>query len=155
MTAAIEQGEFRDLRNDHPDGLDEARGMLLKAIDELKAESGLPTSQFVLSGFSQGSMLATDVMLHLPEPPAALAIFSGTLLCEEEWKKLAAAKQSIPILQSHGQQDPILPFQAAVWLKDMLEEAEFPVNFIPFEGYHTIPLPALEQFGEMLGELVG
>jgi phospholipase/carboxylesterase len=150
MNSMIAEGRLRDLRNEHPDGLDEARSMLLSLIDEVRAETGLPMSQFVLAGFSQGSMLSTDVTLRLAEPPAALCIWSGTLLCESVWRDLAARRGPLKVLQSHGRQDPILPFEGAIWLREMLEESGSKVDFIEFQGEHTIPTEALQKTLELL-----
>jgi phospholipase/carboxylesterase len=154
LTAAIERGEFRDQRAVLPPELPTSRQMLSALIEELSASSGLPLEQIVLGGFSQGSMLATDVALRLPQSPAALCIWSGTLLCEEEWRSLAERRGRLRVLQSHGTQDPLLPFEAAVWLRDMLLEAGLDVEFLPFEGMHTIPLPALVRLADLLSELV-
>ena len=150
MMLAIERGEFRNLRNDYPDGLDEARRLLTDVTLEAAAEAGLPLSKVVLGGFSQGSMLAVDVGLRLPEPPAALCVLSGSLLCEQKWRELASARGPLPILQSHGRQDPILPFEAAGWLRDLLTEAGMQVDFVPFDGMHTIPLEALQKMSALL-----
>jgi predicted esterase len=57
-------------------GLDEARKAVLAMVEQVQRDTGLPLSRFILAGFSQGAMLATDVALHLPESPAALCIFS-------------------------------------------------------------------------------
>lgn len=153
FAAAVESGQVRDLRNDLPAGLPEARQMLTHLIDELLQQTGLPMSKVVLGGFSQGSMLATDVTLRVPEPPAALTVFSGTLLCEDKWRPLAEKRGSLPVLQSHGYQDPILPYQGAEGLRDLLRDAGMPVEFLPFSGAHTIPLEALHRFAVMLGDL--
>lgn len=153
LNAAVQSGSFRDLRNDHPDGLPEAREMLITLIDEVRARTGLPMSRIVLGGFSQGSMLATDVSLRLDEPPAHLCIWSGTLLSEDSWRELAQQRGSLEILQSHGQHDPILPFEAATWLRDMFEEFNFDVNFIEFPGIHTIPHPAIVAFAQVIDRL--
>lgn len=153
LHAAIESGKFRDRRNDLPEGLPEARQMLSALVEVVAAQSGLSTSAIVLGGFSQGAMLATDVSLRIPQAPAGLCIFSGTLLCEEEWKQLAAKRGRLRVLQSHGYQDPLLPFPAAEWLRDMLIDADISVEFIPFQGMHTIGAEAMHRFALMLGEL--
>lgn len=155
LNAAIASGEFRDLRNDLPDELPQSRQMLIDLIDEVIAETGVPISRIVLGGFSQGSMLATDVALRLPETPAALCIWSGTLLCEEVWKELAAKRGALTVLQSHGRQDPLLPFKAAIWLRDMMIESGFDVDFIEFDGVHTIPIEAMHGLAALLGRLGG
>ncbi len=154
MTEAIQRGELQTLRDELPDGLPEARQMLSRLAEEVMEQTGLPTSRLVLGGFSQGSMVATDVALHLPEPPAALCIFSGTLRCETVWRELAARLGPFPVLQSHGRADPLLPFQAAQWLRDLFVEAGMDVDFIPFDGMHTIPYEAVDRFAALLGRIV-
>ncbi len=154
LLAAAQGGTFRDLRNDHPDGLPDAREKLTALIHEVRERTDLPMSRIVLGGFSQGSMLATDVALRLEEPPAHLCVWSGTLLNEEVWRELAAKRGSLKVLQSHGRHDPILPFEAAIWLREMFEESGFDVDFIEFPGVHTIPHPALVSFAQILDRLV-
>jgi len=153
LNAAIASGTFRDQRSKTPDGLLEAAQQLREFIDELQKESGLPLSQFVLAGFSQGSMISTEVALSLPEPPAALVIWSGTLLCEQRWTSLAEKSAKFPVLQSHGTQDPILPFEGAIWLKEMFERNQFELDFSEFVGPHTIPEVAMVKFGKLLTDL--
>ena len=149
LNAAIETGQIRDLRNDRPAELPAAREKLIALVDEI----GLPMSQIALGGFSQGSMLTTDVALRLPEPPALLTIFSGTLLSEDDWRDLAGKRGAMQVLQSHGRQDMILPYQAAEWLRDLLTESAAEVEFIPFDGPHTIPPQGLERLAARLAEL--
>lgn len=153
LNAAIATGEFRDLRNDRPPELPAAREKLTALVDEIRDNTGLSMNRIVLGGFSQGSMLATDVSLRLPEPPALLAVFSGTLMSEDEWRDLAAKRGGLSVLQSHGRQDMILPFQAAEWLRDLFQEAGADVEFLPFNGPHTIPGEAVSRFAERLLEI--
>ena len=153
LNAAIQTGTFRDLRNDHPEGLPEAREMLLALIAEVRERTGLPMSRIVLGGFSQGSMLTTDVSLRIEEPPGQLCIWSGTLLSEDDWRDLAAKRGPLNVLQSHGHHDPILPFEAATWLRDLFEESGFDVNFIEFPGIHTIPHPAKLALAQILDRM--
>lgn len=153
MAAAVERGEIRDLRNEIPEGLDLARERLLSLIQDVTETTGLSTQQIVLGGFSQGSMLATDVCLRLPQPAAGLCILSGTLLCEDQWRELAGKHAAVPVLQSHGRQDPLLPFAAAESLRDLLNNGGLPVEFMPFDGMHTIPAEVIERMVAFLTEL--
>ena len=154
LNAAVESGDFRDQRNDHPEGLVEARKKLTALVDEICEQTDLELSQIVLGGFSQGSMLATDVALRLPDPPGLLCVLSGTLLCEDDWRELAAERGELPVFQSHGNQDPLLPFQAAEWLRDLFAESGMDVEFLPFTGPHTIPAAAVGRIAVRLAELV-
>lgn len=154
LIGAAERGEFRDLRNDHPEELPAARDMLMALIDEVRRRTGLPLSRIVLAGFSQGSMLCTDVALRLDEAPAALCVWSGTLLCEDSWRPLAQKRGPLRVLQSHGRMDPILPYEASLWLRDLFRESGFELEFIEFSGMHTIPLEAQTGFVQLLESIL-
>ena len=150
MAAAL--GNFRDLRKDCPAELSVSRELLLGLLREWSAKSGVPLNHFVLGGFSQGSMLATDVTLQLDENPAGLVILSGTLLNEDVWRERAPYHKTLRVLHSHGTNDPILPFSAAGWLRDLLNQAGADVEFLPFSGGHEIPNTVLDRFGTFLRE---
>lgn len=148
---AMRTGNVRALTRDTPGGLDAARGLLEEALHEASHKLGIPLSQWVLGGFSQGAMLTTDLALRMQEGPSALCALSGTLVHESIWKKLAASRSALPIFQSHGVADPILPFQVSEWLRDMLEEAGHTVDFHSFQGGHEIPMSVLRAMGKFLG----
>jgi phospholipase/carboxylesterase len=138
------------MRREVPDGLPKARRLLMALVEGLSRETGLAPGRVVLGGFSQGAMLATDVALRLEEPPAGLAILSGTLVNEVEWQVRAPKRAGLPVLQAHGRQDPLLPFENAVALKDLLTSAGLPVEFLPFDGGHTIASGPLERLAQFL-----
>jgi phospholipase/carboxylesterase len=133
-----------------PEGLPAARRAVMSAVSALSAATKLPYGRIVLGGFSQGSMVTTDVSLRLEEPPAGLCILSGTLIAREEWKTRAAARKGMPVFQGHGRYDDILPFQAAERLHELLTEAGLKVEFVPFDGPHTIAPEELKRLGEFL-----
>lgn len=154
MQAAIQFGEFRDLRKDCPPELADARRMLNDLLSEVQAETGLPMSRFVVGGFSQGSMLATDVALRSKEAPAGLIVWSGSLLCEDEWRTAAPQRAGLPVVQSHGRTDPVLPFQAAEWLRELLIDAGLDVQFLPFGGMHQISPEAMQAAAELIARVI-
>ena len=153
MQAAIQRGEFRDLRQDQPERLPAARAELTSVLDQVQHGHQLALDRIVVGGFSQGSMLATDVVLRLPESPAALVVYSGTLLSEPEWTRLAPKRSGLTVLQSHGSEDPILPFEAAEWLRDLFTSSGLEVEFQTFRGGHTITAPAVQSTAALLKKL--
>jgi phospholipase/carboxylesterase len=122
----------------------------MSAVSALSAATKLPYGRIVLGGFSQGSMVTTDVALRLEEPPAGLCILSGTLIAREEWKAKAANRKGMPVFQGHGRYDDILPFQAAERLHELLTGAGLGVEFVPFDGPHTIAPEELERLAAFL-----
>jgi phospholipase/carboxylesterase len=154
---AIQRGDAANaarMRAEIPDGLPKARMALLSLLEETSRQTKLSPSRMVLGGFSQGAMLATDVALRMEEAPAALGILSGTLICEAEWAKRAPARRGLRVLQSHGTYDPILPFDNAVALRELLVGAGLKVDFTQFPGEHGIPPQVLVRLATMLRELL-
>lgn len=149
---AMERGDVRDLSLEVPEGSAEARRALHALVDETLRTSGLGMDRVVLGGFSQGAMIATDVTLRLEEAPAALVLFSGTLLMEDEWKKHAARRRGLKVLQTHGRYDPILGFAMAERLRDLLVESGLEVDFRPFDGPHTISPDGVAALADLLEE---
>ncbi|MFY0564454.1 alpha/beta hydrolase [Archangium lansingense] len=133
-----------------PDGLVQARRGLMSLLSALSAATKLPYGRIALGGFSQGGMITTDVALRLEEAPAGLCILSGTLISQDEWKQRSAKRTGLPVLQSHGRFDTVLAYGQAERLRDLLTDAGLPVEFIPFNGPHTIAPEVLERMAEFL-----
>jgi phospholipase/carboxylesterase len=137
-------------RRDCPEGLPEARDALIALLRDAGRHFELAADRVILGGFSQGSMLATDVALRLKKPPAGLCILSGGLINEAEWQRLAQERGPLSILQSHGQYDSILPFSAGAALRDLLTSAGAKVDFYAFEGDHEIPFEVLHRLSHFV-----
>jgi phospholipase/carboxylesterase len=133
----VEKGEFRDLKSECPVELSECSEQIKEVIWYVHEKMGIDHSKIVLGGFSQGAMLTTDVALNYELPLAALIIWSGALICEDKWQA-AAEKVKFPVFQSHGTMDPLLPFDNAVDLCNLLTDADLDVDFNEFDGPHTI-----------------
>ncbi len=143
-------GRTSELAAEVPKGLPKARRMLRELVDVATRQAGLPLSRTVLGGFSKGAMLATDVALRLEEAPAGLCILSGALIAEAEWRRLAPTRRGLGVLQTHGRQDPLLPFSLAEALRDLLAGAGMEVDFRAFDDGHTIPPEVLDPVGTFL-----
>jgi phospholipase/carboxylesterase len=152
---AMARGELRELAREIPAGLPAARSAVLGLLDACFAELGARPERTVLGGFSQGAMLSCDVLLHDRHPLAGAVLWSGSILAASEWQPRMAARKTIPILQSHGTADPILPFFGAEALRDLLVAAGFTVDFIAFRGQHEIPVPVLQKTQAFLAAQLG
>ena len=150
LEAAMASGSHRDMAKDVPEGLAAAREAVEGMLDAVQETLRSPPGRLVLGGFSQGAMLSLDVALRSDRKLAGLALMSGTLLCEDEWKALMPARAGLAVMQSHGTVDPILPFAAAEALRDLLSAAGLDVAFVPFRGAHEIPGPALAALGALI-----
>jgi phospholipase/carboxylesterase len=136
-----------------PEGIEASRDAVLGLLDALERDFSATPETLVLGGFSQGAMLATDTVLRSERKFAALAVLSGTLIAHDEWLPLMPARRGLPVLQSHGRADPVLPFALAERLRDELGAAGLPVEFVPFNGGHAIPGAALEGLAKLISKV--
>jgi phospholipase/carboxylesterase len=122
-----------------PVGLDLARQQVIALVEEAVATLGPPAGKVVLGGFSQGAMLSIDVALRSSLALAGLAVLSGTHIAANEWASRLASRKDLPVFMSHGNEDPLLPYAIAEELRDTLNGAGMPVEWVPFRGGHGIP----------------
>jgi phospholipase/carboxylesterase len=100
-------------------------------------------------------MLACDFALRDQRALGGLVLLSSTVIARSEWRKLAPRRAGLPVLQSHGRDDPILPFELAENARDLLQGAGLPVEFIAFNGGHGIPAGVLDALGRFLTRTLG
>lgn len=150
LAAMNQTHDFDELTALRPDGMLAASEQLGAALTEIQKESGVDDASTMIGGFSQGAMVSTDLVLRHHRVPAAMLLFSGTLLDRDDWSRLAAEHPGCHVLQSHADDDPILPLSAAVSLHEMLQQNGFTGDLIEFSGGHTIPHPALQQLSLLL-----
>lgn len=146
----LERGGNIDLSTVVPPGLKRARENALEFIEKL----GAKPEKLVIGGFSQGAMLATDVMLHMKTPPAGLALLSSTLVNAETWSTLAKKHPGFKFFQAHGFRDQVLSFQLAQRLEAVLKDAGWEGQLQRFEGGHEIPFEVLIQLGAFLRKVL-
>ena len=121
-------------------------------LDDLLHALGCSMDQVILGGFSQGSMVALDWGLRSGKAPMGFILLSSSILSLPRWKERMKDK-SIPIFQSHGIQDPLLPFTIAKRLNQTFLEAGWPSQFEAFEGGHEVTEPVLNGIKQLLERL--
>jgi phospholipase/carboxylesterase len=149
----LRSGTPRDRRGEVPDGLADARAKVSRFLDQLIARYAIDPKHLVLGGFSQGAMLSLDVALHRDTPPAGLILMSGTLLAESVWKPLMPKLAGVPVFQSHGKHDQLLPFPVAEVLRDELKAAGANLSWIDFPGGHEIPPQVLAGVTKLIASI--
>lgn len=143
---ALQQGDLQKVEKAFPHDLTEARLHLERLIGELD----IPRSKLLIGGFSQGAVLAIDALLHGSEKARGLLIFSGTLICQAEWSRLAPLHAKTPFFQSHGIHDTLLPFKKAQEVAALLQKGGFEGKLHAFSGGHEIPQNVLTQLNQFL-----
>jgi phospholipase/carboxylesterase len=99
-------------------------------------------------------MLTCDAVLHTDYPFAGLVQLSGNLLARSVWGPLMPDRKGLPVFQSHGLQDDILPHIGAERLRDALSEAGLDTEWHSFRGGHEIPESVLRRLGPFLTKVL-
>lgn len=119
-------------------GLAECRQMLQAWLLSLEAETGIPLERTILGGFSQGAAMALDVGLGLPV--AGLCSLSGYL----HFQPQHLPSSPPPIFMVHGQQDMVVPIQAAHQARNELKAIAAQVEYHELAMGHEIPQLVLQ-----------
>ncbi|MBW1831402.1 MAG: esterase [Deltaproteobacteria bacterium] len=136
-----------------PPGMEEATDQVVQMIDAMQEVLGVPNERLIVGGFSQGSMAACNAVFTRNLSLAALVILSGTPVNLAAWKAGMAPRSGVPVFQSHGQQDPLLSFQAAEELNKEMRDAGLATQWVPFRGGHELPVPVLEGLSRFLSAI--
>lgn len=127
-----------DFAGENLPGVKRSRQLLFEVLDE-QARSGFDTSQTVLGGFSQGSLMAIDVGLRYPRRFAGILGISGYI---SEPDKLVAELSPVAFQQrlliTHGTLDPMIPFALVREQINLLKAAGLRIEWHEFVKGHTI-----------------
>lgn len=114
------------------DGLVRAAADINGFLDTVLAAEGLGPDRLAVVGFSQGTMMALEVVPRRAEVIAGIVGFSGRLLAPE---RLASEARSFPpVLLIHGDADAMVPFADMKLAGDALNAAGFTVYGHVMEG---------------------
>ncbi|MDJ0510984.1 MAG: alpha/beta hydrolase [Crocosphaera sp.] len=125
------------------EGIEESCQLLQNWLLSLEENTGIPLSNTILSGFSQGGAMSLNVGINLPL--AGICSLSGYLQFQPQ--KLASPMP--PILIIHGQKDMVVPVEMAQKARDELKAIDATVEYHEFNMGHELPnnvLPVLEKF---------
>ncbi len=150
-----------DLHESDPPGRAPARAAVHAAARALRARApGLP---LVVAGFSQGAMLALDVVFQ--DPPLAvdaLSLWSASRMAFGQWMPALPRVRGVRVDLRHGRDDANIDIAAAMSLRDALVAGGADVRWAPFDGGHDIPLQAwvglrrlVRELGSAPGETAG
>ncbi len=150
---ALHLGQLDKLMDAVPDGLLKASQSIQSLVRFIQHEWSVSSEQIILGGFSQGAMLALDAALRANTRWKGLALLSTAIVDRTYWLQALPALQGCPVFQSHGYDDPILPFSVATQLRDALVSAKLNVKWVPFQGGHTIPAEVLQELTKFVNTL--
>lgn len=128
-----------------------SRTQLQEFLQQLRVDN--PNARYVVGGFSQGGMLACDLLMHDPNAADGLVALSASRLSFHRWRTAGPSFGGMPALVTHGRQDEEISFAAGEALAGWLASMGAAVDWVPFDGGHEIPMQvwrALHRFLQRL-----
>jgi len=107
---------------------DTVHGLIQKEV-----AAGIPAARIVVGGFSQGGGLALYAGLTHGAPLAGLVALSCWLPLRDEFPAAAAATAATPVLQCHGDCDPVVPYKFGQLTSGLLKK------FLPNATFKSYP----------------
>src|ERR1700761_252693 len=107
--------------------------------DELWQRTGGAPADTVLGGFSMGSVMSYATGLGGDRPvPAGILAFSGFIPTVEGWQPDLDSRSGLPVLITHGRQDPIMNVAFARRAHELLDSAGLSVEYHESDAAHHI-----------------
>jgi phospholipase/carboxylesterase len=111
----------------------------VKALIKEQIDSGIPASNIVLAGFSQGGVVGMFTGLRYPEKLAGIMALSCYLPNADTLpEQLSAANSDTAILQQHGDNDEVVPLSAGKMANSLLKAKEYPVKWQTYPMAHSV-----------------
>jgi phospholipase/carboxylesterase len=126
-------------------------GRVVEGLVASELQRGIPASRVVLAGFSQGGAIALHAGLRARERIAGIMALScyvpiaGTLAAEG-----SPANRDVPIFLAHGTLDPVVPYQAGVRSRQLLESLGYAVAWHEYRIEHTVSLEEIADIATWL-----
>ena len=112
---------------------------------------GIPSQRIVLAGFSQGGAIALYTALRFPQPlGGVMALSTYVPLAESTEQERSAQNQGIAVMMAHGEHDPLIPLQAAVESRDLLQQLGYRVTWHTYPMEHSVCGEEVADIGDWL-----
>jgi phospholipase/carboxylesterase len=129
---------------------------LVEALMAREKARGIPASNIVLAGFSQGGAIALQTGLRQTDRIAGIMALSTYLpIAETVAAERAAANHDVPIFMAHGVQDPMIVLPHARRSRDKLNELGYAVEWHEYMMPHSVCPEEIRDIGNWLRKVFG
>ncbi|XP_074032944.1 acyl-protein thioesterase 1 [Leptinotarsa decemlineata] len=114
LNAGFRMPSWFDLKSLDESGQEDEPGIKnaakqIHSLIEKEESAGIPSNRVLLGGFSMGGALAIYSSLTYPKPLAGVVGLSCWLPLNKSFPQAMKSGDSLPILQCHGDCDPVVP----------------------------------------------
>jgi phospholipase/carboxylesterase len=128
----------------------------VEALIAREKARGIPASNIVLAGFSQGCAMTLQTGLRHPEKLAGMLCLSGYLpLADKVVHERTEESLDTPIFMAHGRQDNVVPIARAEQSRDLLVSMGYQVEWHEYMMAHTLCLQEVQDISAWLKKVLG
>ncbi len=124
----------------HREVFDQSIGQLKNFLDYASQNYPIDQENIYLLGFSQGAIVSMTLGLALGNRIKGIVALSGYIPAFVKKDYDIQPVENLSIFISHGENDPVLPFEWGVESKDYFEKQRAKVSFHSYPGGHTVSL---------------
>lgn len=126
---------------------------VLPVVEQFIKNQSSDYDEIILAGFSQGAMITSHITALGMDKLKGFILMSGTLLSRDMLIENLEKQKPVPFIQTHGKNDPVLSFDSAMKLFELLKLCRFSGEFIPFDGGHEVAPSAISKISGFINKL--
>lgn len=120
---------------------------LLNQLIEQEMAKGIPSEHILLTGFSQGGVIALHAGLSFPHKLAGIVALSTYFPTLEQLKtELSAANQATPLFMAHGILDSVIAIESGKDVFNALQALEYNIAWHDYLMAHSV---CIEEIGHI------
>jgi phospholipase/carboxylesterase len=142
-----------DIRNQDLHNRADMNGVLLsetlvRALIQAQIDNGIPASNIVLAGFSQGGVMSLFTGLRFEQALAGILAMSCYLPIKDQLpSELSTANKSTPILQHHGELDEVVLMSAGKMANTLMNNEGYNTQWKTYPMPHSVIPEQLNDIG--------
>jgi phospholipase/carboxylesterase len=138
----------------HREVFDQSIGQLKNFLDYASQNYPIDQESIYLLGFSQGAIVSMTLGLALGNRIKGIVALSGYIPAFVKEDYDIQPVENLSIFISHGQHDPVLPFEWGVESKEFFEKQKANVSFHSYPEGHTVSLQNYRDFIEWITYII-
>ncbi len=112
---------------------------LIEPLIQREIDQGIPSTNILLAGFSQGGVIALHAGLRHPQPLAGIVALSTYLPTVEQLKsERSAANNATPIFMAHGIIDSVVAVESGKATCDTLKSMDYNIEWHDYLMEHSL-----------------
>lgn len=124
---------------------------VISNIIQKEIDNGIPADKIIIGGFSQGGAMAIYTGLRFKEKLGGVVVFSGYCpLIKSLDNDILSMHKDLPIYQTHGLFDPIVPLHVGKSGFEFLEKHKLNIRFKTYPIQHTV---SAEEIADLANEI--